>query len=43
MGDFNEITTQDEKLRGRLRLARQMADFRKALVVNGLLDSGWKK
>lgn len=43
IGDSNEITTQDEKLGGRLRPLRQMAKFWIALEVNGLLDLGWKK
>lgn len=42
VGDFNEITSQMEKYGGRLRLAKQMMDFRQALETNRLFDMGWK-
>lgn len=43
IGNFNEITSQDKKVGGRLRLAKQMTNFRSVLKSNGLLDFGWKR
>lgn len=42
VGDFNKITSQDEKYVGRLRLDKQMRDFKLALETNSLFDLGWK-
>lgn len=42
LGDFNEITTQNKKMRGRLRPLNQMEAFKLALNSNGLLNLGWK-
>lgn len=42
MGDFNEITTKEEKCGGRQRPEQYMVEFRQALETNGLLDMGWK-
>lgn len=41
IGDFNELTTQDEKIGGRPRPRPQMEAFKSALDANGLLDLGW--
>lgn len=41
IGDFNEIVTQDEKLRGRPRPNKQMEDFKIAFERNALVDLGW--
>lgn len=40
VGDFNEIARSHEKLGGRLRLARQMQDFRDVLDECGFRDLG---
>lgn len=42
MGDFNEIVSNHEKQRGRLRDNRQMNDFCNALEDSGLQDTGYK-
>lgn len=42
LDDFNEIVTQDEKLRGRSRPRKQMDDFKLALETNGCVDLGWR-
>lgn len=40
LGNFNEITSQDEKVGGKLRPRKQMEDFRMAFESNGLIDLG---
>lgn len=42
LGDFNKITTQDEKIGSQPRPSTQMDNFRLALERNGLVDLGWK-
>lgn len=42
-GDFNEITTHDEKFGGRPRPVNHMEAFKLALERNGLIDLGWKE
>lgn len=42
VGDFNEITRSHEKLGGRLRLVRQMQDFRDLLDECGFKDLGFE-
>lgn len=42
MGDFNEITSQDEKCGSSVRPHKQIEEFRQALKFNGLLAFGWK-
>lgn len=42
IGDFNEITTLEEKRGGNGRSFRLMENFRVALEDNGLSDLGWK-
>lgn len=42
LGDFNEITSQDEKLGGNLRPCGQMDAFKVALEDSGLVDVGWR-
>lgn len=43
MEDFNEITTQDQKVGGRPRPLSQMVAFKLALETNDLVDLGWKE
>lgn len=40
IGDFNEIVTQYEKIRGIRRPRKQMTDFKAVLEDNGLFDNG---
>lgn len=42
IGNFNEITNQDEKFGRRLRSQKQMEAFHKALESNEFIYIGWK-
>ena len=42
LGDYNEILSQVEKARGRLRPARQMDHFRMAISHCGFMDLGYR-